>query len=115
MATKPSRLQQQACDVLAGALVQIAEAVRLDGKGRFDATDLGEVAGRLARASSAFSPDQIVARALEKRGRALGLPESTAELMTLMEAEIKPLQMLLLPDDAFRDLARTMDEGLGEV
>jgi hypothetical protein len=108
-------LQQQAYELLAGALLQIAEGVRLDGKGRFDPADLGEVANRLARASSAFSLDQIVARALEKRGRALGLPESTAELMTLMEAEVKPLEMLLLDDDAFRGLAAALDEGLGEV
>src|SRR5690242_9303582 len=99
MATKPTRTQQQACDQLAEALVLITEASRLDGKAKFDPNDLGVIADRVARASSAFSLDEIVARALERRAKALGLPSSAAELLTLLEAEIRPLEMLLLPDD----------------
>src|SRR4051794_22967712 len=115
MATKPSRRQQQACDHLAEALALAAEAARLDGQGRFDAADLREVAARLARASSAFPLDALVARALERRGRALGLPASAAELLTLLDAEIAPLDMLLLPDEDFRGLVERLEGELGEV
>src|SRR3979411_2293980 len=96
--TKPTKQQELACDRFAEALLMITEAARLDGKGRFDATDLGEVAGRLTRASAAFDLDQIVAKALEKRGRALGLRAGTAELLTLLDGERKPLNFLLLTD-----------------
>jgi hypothetical protein len=115
MATKPTRMQQQACDHLAEALVLITGAARLDGRGKLDRDDLGEIARRLAQASSAFSLDEIVARALEQRSKALGLPSSTAELLTLMEAEITPLEMLRLPDDEFQALVERMQEELGEV
>jgi hypothetical protein len=115
MATKPTRMQQQACDQLAEALVLITGASRLDGKARFDPDDLGVMAGKLAQASSAFSLDEIVARALERRATLLGLPSSTAELLTLLDTEIKPLEMLLLPDDEFKALVERMQEELGEV
>ena len=36
------------------------------------------IAGRLAQVSSAFGLEDIVARALERRGKALGLPSSTS-------------------------------------
>lgn len=64
MATKPTKFQQQVCDHLAEALVLITEAARLDGKGTLDESDLNEVARRIAQASSAFSLEEIVARAL---------------------------------------------------
>jgi len=115
MATKPTRLQQQACDQLAEALVLITEAVRLDGKGKLNPDDLSVIAGRLAQASSTFSLDEIVARSLERRGKTLGLPSSATELLTLMEAEIRPLEMLLLPDDEFKALVERMQEELGDV
>jgi hypothetical protein len=115
MATKPTRMQQQACDQLAEALVLITEASRLDGRAKFDSNDLGVIAGKLAQASSAFSLDEIVARALERRAKRLGLPSSTAELLTLLDTEIKPLEMLLLPDDEFKALVERMQEELGEV
>ena len=35
MATKPTRMQQKACDNLAEALVLITQAARLDGMGKF--------------------------------------------------------------------------------
>jgi hypothetical protein len=114
MATKPTRMQQ-ACDRLAEALLLITEAARLDSKGKLDRDDLGEIAGRLAQASSAFGLDEIVARALERRGKALGLPASAAELLTLLEADIRPLEMLLLDDDGFKALVERMQEELGEV
>jgi hypothetical protein len=115
MATKPTRMQQQACDQLAEALVLITEATRLDGKGKLGPDDVGVIAGKLAQASSAFSLDEIVGRALERRAKALGLPSSAAELLTLLEAEIRPLAMLLLADDEFKALVARMQEELGEV
>ena len=108
MATKPTRQQQQACDLIAEALFLITQGARLDGHGKLDAADLTEIARRTTRASSAFRFDEIVARAMERRGRVLGLPASTAELLTLIEADIEPLVMLLLPDDEFRELVERM-------
>jgi hypothetical protein len=108
-------MQQQACDHLAEALVLITEAARLDGKGKLDPDGLDVLAGKLAQASSAFDLDAIVARALERRGKILGLPSSAAELLTLLEAGIRPLEMLLLPDDEFKALVERMQEELGEV
>ena len=67
MATKPTRQQERACDKLAEALLLIAEAARLNGPGPFDRVEMGEVARRLARASTAFDLDAIVARR-SKRG-----------------------------------------------
>ncbi len=115
MATKPTRLQQQACDKLSEAILLITEAARIDGGGKLDRAAFGDAAHRIAGVSSVFTLDEIVARALERRGRALGLPSSTAELLSLMEAEIKPLAMLLLDDDEFRSLVERMQEELGEV
>src|SRR3954464_15123686 len=94
MATKPTRMQQRACDDLAEALVLITQAAHLDGMGRLDPEGLGVIADRLAHATSAFGLDEIVARALERRGRSLDLPGTIAELLTLIEADIKPLEML---------------------
>jgi hypothetical protein len=113
--TKPTKLQVQACDRLADALLAITEAARLDGKGTFAAADLDEVAARVARASSAFDLETIVARALEKRGRALGRRSGTAELLTMLEGEVAPLHMLLLPDDEFNERVDAIDRELGEV
>src|SRR4051794_13035763 len=101
MATKPTREQQRAGDHFAEALCLIAEGARLDGRGRFVADDLAEVADRLAKAS-AIGLDQIVARALERRGRSLGLPGGVAELLSLLDSEVRPLEMLLLSDDEFK-------------
>lgn len=113
MATKPTRRQQQACDQFAEALGLITEAARLDdGTGRFDADDLAAVVDRLAKASS-FRREEIVARALERRGRALGLRSGTADLLSLLEGEVTPMGALLLPDDAFRELVARIEEELG--
>ncbi|MCA1685345.1 MAG: hypothetical protein LC745_05060 [Planctomycetia bacterium] len=113
--TRPTRGQELGCDRLAEALLAVTEAARLDGRSAFDAADLREVAGRLSRATSAFGLDVIVARALERRGRALGLRAGTAELLTLMDGEVPPLEMLRLSDDAFRARVEAVEQELGEV
>lgn len=113
--TKPTKLQEQACDALAEALLLITRAARLDGKTTFGAADLEALAARLARASSAFTLDQIVARALEQRGRALGRRAGTAELLTLLDSDVAPLAMLLLADDDFLARVDALDQELGEV
>jgi hypothetical protein len=114
MATKPTRLQQQACDRFAEALALIAEGARIDGAG---ALDLAGIADRLAGASSAFGREEIIGRALERRGQALGLRAGTADLFLLMEGEgaVDPLRALLLGDDAFRELVGRLETELGEV
>jgi len=114
MATKPTRLQQQACEKRARALLLITEAARLDG-GELAKDDLRMITDRLARASSAFTLDDLVTRAIEQRGRDLGLPASTAEFLTLLDSSITPLEMLLLTDDAFKALAAKMEEELDGV
>ncbi len=115
MATKPTREQDLACDKLAQALLLIAEAARLDGRSPIDRSGLAEVARLLARASSAFDRDAIVARALESRGRALGLRSGTAELLTLVEGDVEPLAAFLLADDDFRAAVAKAEAELGEV
>ena len=115
MATKPTKMQQKACDDLAEALVLITQAARLDGMGKLAPEDLGVIADRLSHVTSAFSLDEIVARALERRGRSLELPGTTVELLTLIESDIKPLEMLLLSDDELKALVQKMQEELGEV
>ena len=115
MATKPTRLQERSCDLLAEALLAIAEAARLDGKGSLDHAAFAGIAALARRASSAFDLDAIVARALEGRGRSLGLRAGTAELVTLLDPGRRPLDLLLLPDDGFRELVARLDEELGEV
>ena len=64
------------------------------------------IADRLAHATSAFGLDEIVARALERRGRYLELPGTTAKLLTLVDSNMKPLEMLLLSDDEFKNLVQ---------
>jgi hypothetical protein len=115
MATKPTRLQERACDLLAEALLVVADAARLDGKGSLDSRGYAELAGLAARASSAFDLETIVPRALEARGRALGLRSGTAELLTLFDSDRRPLDLLLLADEEFRELVARLDEELGEV
>ena len=115
MATKPTRQQDRACDKLAEALLLIAEAARLNGPGPFDRVEMREVARRIARASTAFDLDAIVARALEARGHALGLRSGTAELLTLIEEGVEPLATLPLSDDDFKDLVARAEAELGEV
>jgi hypothetical protein len=62
MATKPTRMQQQACDQLAEALVLITEASRLDGKAKFDADDRGLRADsrHFSLITNTTSPDGLI-------------------------------------------------------
>jgi len=115
MSTKPTRQQDRACDHLAQVLLLITEAARLDGRTSFDKVELAEVARRVARASSAFDLDAILARALESRGQALGLRSGTADLITLIEDGVEPLATLLLTDEDFKELVARAEAELGEV
>ena len=115
MATKPTREQDRSCDMLADALLSIAAAARLDGRARLDSATFAEIAARVVRASSTFDLDAIVARALEARGRALGLRAGTAELLTLLDGGVRPLDSILLDDDEFRALVARIEEELGDV
>jgi hypothetical protein len=113
--TKPTRGQEQACNLLADALVSVTLAARLDGSKAFGPADLRGLVATLARASSAFPVETIVARALERRGRSLGLRSGTAELLTLLDTELPPMEALLLSDDEFRARVEAMEEELGDV
>jgi hypothetical protein len=115
MSTKPTRQQDRACDLLAEALLSITEAARLDGRATLDAPAFADLATLAGRASSAFGLDAIVSRALEARGKALGLRAGTAELVTLLDPDRRPLDLLLLAPDEFRELVARLDEELGEV
>ena len=115
MSTKPTRQQERGCDQLAQALLLVAEAVRLDGRARFDRSELAEVARGIARASTAFDLDAILARALEARGKTLGLRSGTAELLTLVDGKVEPMATLLLSDDDFKALVAEAEAELGEV
>ena len=113
--TKPSRLQEQACERLAEALRLAVEGARLDGKGTFGTAELDGLVGTLARASSAFDAEQIVARALEGRGRSLGLCAGTGELLTLVEGPTRPREMLLLADADFHERVAAAEAELGGI
>jgi hypothetical protein len=115
MATKPTRLQQQACDHLAETLFLISEAHRLDGKGKIDPSEFDSLAAMVARISSAFSLDEIVVKAVARRAKSLDLTSSATDLISLMEGELKPLSTLLLPDHVFVELVRRLEEELGEI
>jgi hypothetical protein len=110
--TRPTRQQEQACDRLAEALVLVTEAARLDGKGPFGTPELNDVAALFTRATSAFGLDQVVARALERRGQSLGLRAGTGELLSLVEGDLPPLELLLLPDDDFRARVEAAEQEL---
>ena len=113
MATKPTRLQQQACERLAEALHLIAESSRLDGQGKLDPCDLDEIALRISRVSSAFPLDTIVVKAIELRARSLKLSSSAAELIALADGELDPLQTLRLGNREFVELVEKLENDLG--
>jgi hypothetical protein len=115
MATKPTRLQQQAGDYLAESLFLITEAFRLDGKGKLDPSDIDDLASKIAPVSSQFSLDEIVVKALQRRAKHLSLTSSAADLITLLEGQVKPLQTLLLSDSQFVELVKRLEQELGEV
>lgn len=113
MATKPTRLQQQASDRLAEALGAIAKAHRLDDRGKLDPDDLRALADLIGRVSSAFPIGQIVARAVEARGRSLGLSSGTADLIGLNAETVEPLETLRLGDAEFVELVKKLEDELG--
>ncbi len=115
MSTKPTRQQDKGANHLAQSLLLITEAARLDGRSPLDSQELAELGRRIARVSTAFSLDEILARALESRGQALGLRSGTAELITLIEAGVEPLATLLLNDEDFKGLVARAEAELGEV
>jgi hypothetical protein len=115
MSTKPTRQQARGADLLAQALLLITEAARLDGRSPLDGIELADLAMRIARVSTAFDLDSILASALEVRGQALGLRSGTAELLTLVESDVEPLASLLLSDDDFKALVARAEAELGEV
>jgi hypothetical protein len=114
MATKPTRLQQQAGDFLAEALFLITEAFRLDGKGRLSPSGVDELATKITQVSSQFPLDELVVRALKRRAKSLSLTSSAADLITLMQGEVTPLHTLLLPDAEFVEMVKKLEEELGE-
>ncbi len=115
MATRPTRQQDQACDGIARALLEIAGAARLDGRSAFGRAEFAEVVRLAARASSAFTPDAIFLRALESRVGSLGLRSDAVELLTLVDEDVDPVAALLLNDEDFRALVVRAEEALGEV
>lgn len=115
MATHPTRRQQQARDLLAGALLSICEAARVDEPSRLGPAELAAIAGQLARLVPIFGLDPIVARALERRCAGLGLRGDLAELLTLLDTDIPHLDMLRLDDEAFRAQVVRLEQELGDV
>jgi hypothetical protein len=115
MATKPTRLQLQAGDDLAEALYLITEAFRLDGKGKLGRSEFDELATKIALVSSQFPLDEIVTKALQRRAEKLSLTSSAADLIMLIEGEVKPLHALLLPDPEFVEMVKKLEEELGEI
>jgi len=115
MATKPTRQQDQACDALARAYLEVAQAARLDGRSDFGRAEFAEVVRLAARASSAFTPDAIFLRALGSRVRSLGLRSDAVELLTLVDESVDPVAALLLDDESFRALVARAEEELGEA
>src|SRR5271165_4801239 len=113
MSTKPTRLQQQAADHLAEALVLVTDAHRLDGKGALSPTEFDEIARRIAGVSSGFSLDEIAVRALERRARALKLTSSAVDLISLQDDGPDLPPILLLPDQELVDLVKRLEEELG--
>ena len=113
MATLPSRLQQRARDHLAEALYRITEAARLDGKGKLDQPDLADLARLIGRSRRHSASIRSWPGALELKAKGVGLTSERAELITLMDIDLAPLNMLLLDDDEFKDLVARMDEELG--
>lgn len=114
--TKPTRQQEQACERLVEALVLVTEAARLDGRASFGVAELNDLAELLTRATSAFGLDQIVVRALERRGKGLGLRSGPGELLALVDqGEMPPLELLLRTDEAFRAAVEAAEAELGDV
>ena len=91
----------------------VAEAARLDGRGKARRGRPPQIGRLLGQVSSAFPLEHIVARSLELRAKALGLSSGTADLIGLNADTIDPLQTLLLGDAEFAELVKKLDEELG--
>ena len=115
MATNPTRQQQQACDHLAEALRLVVEAARLDGKMAWTIGESKALLALLAKAVGPFDGAEITRRALIRRVRAMGLPESAAELLTLLEGQVQPLEMLMWEDEKLKERVAELEEELGDV
>lgn len=115
MATKPTRQQRHACEQLAEALELIAAVARQEPGSGLALADFQEIVRLSARATPAFESDELVARTLARRCRALGLPDSAAELLTLWDAGMPPMEMLLLTDEGLRALVVRLEEEVGNV
>jgi hypothetical protein len=113
MATNPTRLQQQARDQLGEALFLISSAYRLDGRSPVDREGFAKIVRGVVAVSSAFEADQIVALAIDRRARGLNLSASAVELIMLVERETQPWEALMLSDEAFLKLVKSLEEELG--
>lgn len=111
MATKPTRGQERACDLAAEALLKLAEAARLDGWAPFGLPEIREIGRAAAQVASAFDLGEIVGRALEARGKALGLRAGASELLVLFRDPPEPIVYLFVDNDTFRaDVAKAEAE-----
>ena len=112
MATKPTRQQQQARDLLAEALHGITEAYRLDGHGKLDPGDLDEMRdGSVGSLGVRSRSDR--ARSDRTEGKSPQALVSAVDLIALSADELKPLQTLLLSDSEFQELVQKLEEELG--
>lgn len=114
MATKPTRIQQRAVEDLALALHLIAKAARAEGGGQSLIERLDELSARIADVSSVFDRDEIVARALRLRVEELGLPQDAYEMLTLLDSEVRLLDLLLESDEVLREHVAQLERDLGE-
>ena len=115
MATKPTRQQDQACDLLARSLLDIAQAARLDGRAAFGPPEFIALAKALARASSAFDVEEIATRALGARVKAIGLRSDAVELLTLIDGGVGPIEAILADDEKLKEFVAQAEAELGEV
>ena len=115
MSTKPTRQQARGCDLLAQALLLIAEAARLDVRGSLDRSEIDQIGRSIAGVSRAFDLGEIVSRSIESRAQALGLRSGTAELLALVFDEVDPMIHLFMTDETFKEVVAKAELELGEV
>ncbi len=115
MATNPTRQQQQACDNLAEAIRLVFEAAKLDGKVTWTLGESNALVALLSKAVGPFDGAEITRRALIRRVRTMGMPESAAELLTLLDGEVKPLELMLWNDERLRGRVAELEAELGDV
>lgn len=113
--TKPSKLQEQAAARLVLAVTSAAEAHRLDGGPKPSTADFREAVQKLARLSTPCSADELLARALDERGKAMKMSMSAGELVMLVESPVETYAAMLLGDEEFRAHVAALEATLGEV